>query len=426
MGDNRIRFDGRIEPVIGNIADGDTVVSSDRARMFELFGDMPTASGAPVTWTSAMKVSVVYACVRLMAGAIAGLPKAIYERVSDDEDRKVRHDYWWLLNERPCSSFSAATMWEYIMTTVLLRGDMICYLVRNRAGVVTAIIPWPRSKVEIIRTQPKDPRAPAYNTYYFHSEAGSFGAQEDDVLHFAGFGFDGCKSMSVIQWGARSGIGIAIRSDEFAGKFFSSGAQPQFALKTPNKMDPKLQDELRDAWVKKYSGTGPNGIPLILTEGLDVQELTMTAQDAQLLESRQYQVVDIARAFGVPPFMVAEMGKATYNNTENLSVDFVKYTLGPHLVRFEQEMNIKLFRGPRYYTRCNVDGLQRADLAARSTYYKAAIGGTQNPAWMTPNEIRRLENAPPLPGGDQLYQPKGTTDGSSDPQQNAEAPAAGA
>ncbi|MGH8429914.1 MAG: phage portal protein, partial [Solimonas sp.] len=143
---------------------------------------------------------------------------------------------------------------------------------------------------------------------------------------------------------------------------------------------------------------------------LDVKELSMTAADAQLLESRQWQVVDIARAFGVPPFMIAEMGKATYNNTENLGTDFVKYTLNPHLMRWQQELNFKLFMTARFFTEYNTNALMRADVKTRGDYYKAALGGTQSPGWMTPNEVRRLENDAPIEGGNTLFRPKEKTD----------------
>lgn len=412
----------QIAPTLSNqISEGDTVVSSDSAKMFDLFANQTSGSGAVVTERTAMQVSAVYASVRLIAGAIAGLPKAIYQRAESGTE-KIDHDYKWLLNERPCPSFSAATMWEAIVSQVLLRGDAICYLKRNLMGKVIAIMPWPRTRVEIKRIYPTDPRELPYNEYYFHGQGGYFGAQEEDVLHFPGFGFDGLCSMSVIQWGARNGIGIAIRGDEFAGKFFSQGAQPQFAIKAPSQMTPTQQAAFRDAWSAKYSGNGPNGIPLILTEGLDIKELSMTAADAQLLESRQWQVVDIARAFGVPPFMIAEMGKATYNNTENLGADFVKYTLSPHLIRFEQELNIKLFSTSRNFIKFTTAALLRADITARASYYKAALGGTQNPGWMTPNEVRELEDDGPLDAGDKLYTPSDQQKKSGD--NNAQEPAA--
>lgn len=408
----------RVEPRLGNmLSEGETISSSD-VRVLNLFASGSSVAGAAVTEATSMRVSAVYACVRLIAGAIAGLPLPIYERTEEGKKR-ADHDYWWLLNERPCPTYSAAQFWEFVVWQVLLRADAVCYLVRNRAGRVTSIVPFKREQVQIELERSKDPREPSVLRYYFSVEGGYFGAEQEDVLHFTGFGFNGCHGMSVIQWGARNGIGIAIRGDEYAGKFFTTGGTPQFAIKTAGKMSPDQQEELKSSWVEKYgSHGGPNSTPLVLTQGLDVATLSMTAQDAQLLESRQWQVVDIARAFGVPPFMIAEMGKATYNNTENLGADFVKYTLSPHLNRWEQELNIKLFKAPRYYAEFNVDGLMRGDATARANYYKAALGGTQQPAWMVPNEVRALENLPPVAGGNDLAKPQPGTGKAPDSNNN--------
>jgi HK97 family phage portal protein len=411
-----------VAPTIGNIVEGETAVSSDRVKMGEIFGWDPNPSGAPVTDKTAMRVSVVYACVQRIAGAIAGLPLPIYERVGEDRMR-VQHDLWWLLNEQPCAAWTAAAFWEFLVTQFLLRDDGIAYIVRNRAGVPTGFIPWPRSQVEIRRTERTDPRLPSRLQYYFSDAGKYFGADQDDVLHFPGFGFNGTNGMSVIQWGARNGIGIAIRGDEYAGKFFAGGARPQHAITTPGEFTPDQQQKFREAWVQRYSGSaGVDAIPFFLTEGLGITELTMSAVDAQLLESRQWQVIDICRAFGVPPFMVGEMGKATYNNTENLGVDFVKYALAPHLNRIKQELNIKLFRGPRFFTEHNVDGLMRGDSKARSEFYKAALGGTQNPGWMTPNQVRKLENLPPEEGGNKLYKPEPSAKPATETPEESEDP----
>ncbi len=413
----------RIAPTIGNaIVQGETVQSSDRIKMGEMFAWPGTPSGAAVTTESAMRVSVVYACVSRIAGAIACMPLPIFERTSDFDRKPVHHDYWWLLNEQPTATFAAASFWEFIVGQVLLRGDGISYLVRNRAGVVTSVIPWPRSRVTIELMVPDDPRQPQRLQYFFQGIEGYFGADQDDVLHFPGFGFDGIRSMSVIQWGARNGIGIAIRGDEFAGKFFAQGAQPQFAIKAPGTMTLKQQEEFREAWVSKYTGMGggPNGIPLMLTEGLDVKELTMSAVDAQLLESRRWQVVDICRAFGVPPFMVGEMDKTSSwgSGVEQMSIGFVQYTLSPHLKRFEQELNRKLFRTPTYFTEFNSKGLLRGDVAAQTNYYKASVGGTQNAGWMTVNEIRRDQNLPPVKDGDEIIRPTRSEPDNAPPPEN--------
>ena len=405
-----------VAPRISNIVEGQTVTSSDRQGMMEIFGSVPTAAGAAVTDKSAMRVSVVYACVQRIAGAIAGLPLPVYERLGQEREL-VQHDVWWLLNERPCAGWSAATFWEFIAAQVLLRGDAYAYIVRNRAGAVTSLIPWPHSQVMVERQKVEDPRTPARLRYYFTHEGKYFGADQDDVLHFPGFGFNGISSMTAIQWGARNGIGIAIRADEYAGRFFATGGQPAIAIKAPGEYTPTQQQAFREAWIDRFGGApGIDRIPFFLTEGLDVKELSMTAADGQVLESRQWQVIDVCRAFGIPPFMVGEMGKATYNNTENLGVDFVKYCLSPHLNRFEQEINIKVFRGPKNFTEYNVDGLMRGDSKAQAEYFKAALGGTQNPGWMTVNEVRKTKNMPPVEGGDVLHMPAPSDDAAPPPE----------
>lgn len=400
--DTAPRLRDRKEPYIGveNEADSWAVLKG-------IFEDFPRAAGRVVNDRTAMRVSAVFACVRLIAGAIAGLPVHIFER--DGEERKrVEHDYWWLLNEQPVPAFSAPSFWEWMTGQVLLRGDGISYLVRNRAGVVSGIIPLKRSQVVIERQKTGNPRTPHRLRYGISTDEGEFGADQDDILHFPGFGFDGVKSMSVIEWGAFQSTGIAIAADQFAGTFYERGAQPQHAILAKGRFGEAQQQALRDAWVAKYSGQGPNGIPLILTEGLEVKELTLTARDAQLLESRQWQVIDIARCFGVPPHMIGETTKTTSwgSGIEQMGIGFVQYSLGPHLRRFQAELNRKLFKTSRFFSEFNTAGLLRGDHTARANYFKSALGGTQSPAWMTPNEVRKVENLPRHADGDRLSVPE--------------------
>lgn len=357
-----------------------------------------------------MRVSAVFACTRLICGAIASLPIDIYKRDKDQRTKQLTtHPYWWLLNEEACAQWTSASFWEFVVAQMLLRGDSIVYIVRESPGSpnIKALLPFRREQVIIMRRPPDNPRTPPKLTYFFTTPEGSFGAEQEDVLHFPGFEFNGINSLSVIQWGARNGIGIAMRADEFAGKFFSQGAQPQIAVTSPKQMSPDQQNRFKQAWSDKYQGQGPTGIPLILTEGLDVKELSMTMVDAQLMETRKWQVTDIARAFGVPPHMIGETTNATSFGTgiEQMGQGFVDYTLGPHLERIEDELNRKLYPRNPYYIEFNADGLKRADATGRANYYKSALGGTQNPAWMTPNEIRALENLPPVPDGDKLAAP---------------------
>jgi HK97 family phage portal protein len=398
----------RIEPKFSNSIEYTDVPSSDAVRMGEIFQiGANTAAGVPVTEYTAMQVSAVYACVRLIAGAVAQMPCSTYQRQEDGSRLGVRHEYWWLLNEQPCSRFTAASMWEYATSQVLLRGDAYVLIQRKSPSspIVDALIPLKHSQVSVKRVGDR-------LRYLVQDEVdgqkGYFAVDQDDMLHFPGCAFDGCRSLSIIGHAARQSIGIAIQADQFAGSFYGSGAQPQYVVKAPGEMTPDQQIAFREAFLAKYgNGQGPNGTPLILTEGLDISALSLNAVDAQLLESRKFQVIDIARAFGVPPFMIGETEKSTSwgSGIEQMGIGFVKYTLGPHLRRFEQELNRKLFRTSRNFVEFNTDGLMRGDAKSRAEYFTAALGGTQNPAWMTQNEIRKLENLPPMDGGDELHDP---------------------
>jgi HK97 family phage portal protein len=386
--------------------------------------DSMSDSGSVVTERTAMRVSAVYACVRLISGAISSLPIDIFKRDQFGEKEKVESDLWWLLNEQPAPSFSGASFWEYLVAQMLLRGDSFCYIVRSPNGKPQYLMPLSRSQVLVERVPTGNPRVPFRLVYYIGTNDGFFGADQDDMLHFPGFGFNGINGMSVIEWGARSSTGIAISADRYAGSYFDSGGQPQHVVRAAGKMGEASQEAFRAAWQAKYGGAKINGVPLILTEGLDISELSVSAQDAQLLESRKWQVIDIARAFGVPPHMVGETTASTSwgSGIEQMGQGFVTYTLTPHLRRIEEELNRKLFRTATSSLEFNVAGLLRGDHTARANYYKAALGGTQNPAWMTPNEIRKLENLPPIEGGDTLSKPesKPTNPESSDAPENTD------
>jgi len=377
------------------------------AELYELLAGSPAASGMAVNESSAMRVTAVYACVRLIAGAIASLPLAVYRRTEDSRER-VRNDLWWLLNEQPCSTVSAAVFWEYLVAQMLLSGDALAEIERGRGGAIRGLRPLDSRAVGIRQI---DGRL----RYEFCRDGEWLGRDQDDILHIPGFGFDGARGMSVIRHAAREAIGLALAAEAFSSRFFASGAHPDVALKVPGKMTQEQIDNLRRIWASKYGGAHNASLPIVLTEGTDLKEVTLSAQDSQLIEARRFQVADIARAFGVPPHMVGETDKSTSwgSGIEQQGIGFVQYTLAPHLNRIEQEINRKCFRTERLFVEFNVEGLLRGDSKARAEYYTRALGGTQNPAWMTPNEIRRLENLPPVAGGDHLAQPKDFSDAAS-------------
>lgn len=401
-----VAMDRAVQAVVASqqikaLTEYESVPSSDEIRMFEIFGDQRTSAGAAVNERTAMRVSAVYACVTLISGAIPQLSLPIYERKGRTRE-EVDHDYWWILNEQFSPAWSAAVGWEFLVAQTLLRGDGLAYILRNRAGYMTGLIPWPRNRVDIFVQERRSPREPMRLAYTFHDEKGYFTADQDDVLHIPGAGFNGICSMSVIQWGARNGIGIALQGDEHAGKFFSEGGKPEVAVKAPGEMTPSQQDAFRDAWVAKYGGiNGNRRVPLILTEGLEVEELTMTAVDQQLLESRQWQVIDIARAFCVPPHMIGEMTKTSSwgSGIESMGIGFVRYTLGAHLNRIKDELNRKLWSTSRFFTEHDIDDLMAGDSKAQAEYYSKALGGPGTQGWMAVDEVRRKKHLAPM-GGD--------------------------
>ncbi|MFN7883001.1 MAG: phage portal protein, partial [bacterium] len=350
--------------------------------VLETFGAVPAASGMSVTPSTAMRVSAVFACVQRIAGGIASIPVQQFER-TDGVRRQVENaPLSWLLNEQPTARYTAASMWEQSVAHMLLRGDGFAYLARDRGGSVREIIPLPWEAVQVERKKDGD----TDRLVYYINDITRWGADQDDMLHFPGFGFNGLRSMSVIQWAARNAAGTAMAMDEYSGRFFAGGAHPSIVLEATGSMDAEQKASLREAFAAKYSGVeNAHRLPLVLTEGIKATTLSVSAEDAQLLDARKFQVVDIARAFGVPPHLIGETSASTSwgSGLEELTRSFVIFTLQQHLKRIEQELNRKLFRTVKYFVEFNRDALMEANSKAQSEYFKAALGGPgSGPGWM--------------------------------------------
>lgn len=366
----------------------------------EFFGVRSTSAGVAVTVESAKTSAAVYSCCRLIAGAVALLPIPVYERTLDGGRKKVEHNLWWLLNESPYPTLTACSFWEWMLASMLLRGDGLAEILRDRNGNPTGFLPLPRQCVEV---EERDGRL----VYFVSDGVSTYGLYDEDVLHFPGFGFDGCKGESVIRYAARQAVGTALAADEYAGEFFANGASPAVALSYPQGVAPTeaQQNYLREQFTERYTGKGNHHKPLLLVNGGKVEPISLNAEDAQLLETRKFQVTEIARAFGVPPHMIGETSASTSwgSGIEQMGIGFVRYTLGPHLRRIEQEINRKLWpRSPKFFVEFNRDGLLAGDSKTESEVISKSLGGPGAQGWMTVNEARRLKNLPPVPGGDLL------------------------
>lgn len=380
-----------------------TTVRSSDPQIVAMMGGVPSSSGFPVTPDSAMRVSSAYAAVRLLAFALASIPISIYREV-DGVRESIDPELWWLLNEQPIANWTAASMWMWVMQSICLRGDGYVEIVRRGAGV-KALRPLHPDRVS----------ARKVDDTLLYSVCDDDGrmrpVHQDDMLHFPGFGFNGIKSMSAIQWGAFQSVGVALAADTFSGSFFANGAAPRHLITTEKKMDEEQIELLKAEYKRKQAGAINAGLPMVLTQGLAMQEMSMTAGDAQLLESRKFQVIDIARAFGVPPHMIGaqETTSSWGTGIEQQTIGFVRFSVAPHLIVIRQELNRKLFRRNSPFVEHKMEALLAGDSKAEGEYMRQAIGGSQGPGWLTINEARKVKNLPPIKGGDELYRPEKST-----------------
>ena len=374
--------------------------------ILDAFGFTAASAGVSVTPLSAQRVAAVSACRQKIAGSISTLRLDVLRIKEENEVKEPRDALWYLLNEQPQEQFTATSHWDNKVSEQLLRGDGFTWIRRRMNGSIAELFPLPWGSVQ--------PWRMPNGSIRYYITLPEFGIttwlEPSEVLHFPGHGFDGVRSMSVIAYGAQNAIGNALAMDDYSGKFFANGAHPSIILKTDKAMTETQKNELRAAFVAKYSGANnAHKHPLVLTEGLAAQEISLSADDAQLLEARKFQVVDIARAFGVPPHMIGETtgSSAVGAGYEQQARDFVMHTLRLHIKRLEQELNRKLFpRDTGRFVRFDLGDLIEGDSKAQAEYNRAALGGPGTGfGWMTINEVRKGKGLPPVDGGDVIFDP---------------------
>lgn len=381
------------------------VSSSDSAAMRELFNPLPSSSGYAVTDHTAMLVGTVYACLTKLAGAVLQLPVHEYRYdANGNRERVLDSALWWMLNEspEPGGAWTAASWKEWIVRCVSLRGDQHTEILRgtgSRLGLPIGLRVHHPDHVQARVTK-------SGITYDVMDRVTGrvYGCSAEDMLHFAGFGFDGVRSLSAIQHAARGAIGNSLAAADFTGRNLGEGAMPQIALSYPNKMAPDQAKLLRDSFVATYSSLTPGSrkLPLIMTEGGTATHLSISPVDMDLLASRRFEREDICQALGVPPVLIGDNEKTSSWGTgiEQITLGFVRFTVKPHLCRWEEELNRKLFRRAGRFVEFELDGLLRGDSKAQSDAFRAALGGPgSGNAWMTVDEVRKLKNLPPM-GGD--------------------------
>jgi HK97 family phage portal protein len=363
-----------------------------------------STSGKAVTERSAMQMTAVYSCVRILAEAVAGLPLNLYRYTEDGgKEKAIDHPLYLLLHDEPNPEMSSFVFRETLMTHLLLWGNAYAQIIRNGKGEVIALYPLMPNKMSVDR----DSQGQLYYTY----QRGTDEALRDknqtvilrpsDVLHIPGLGFDGLVGYSPIAM-AKNAIGMAIACEEYGAKFFANGAAPGGVLEHPGTI--KDPQRVRESWQSTFGGSGNANKIAVLEEGMKYTPIGISPEQAQFLETRKFQINEIARIFRVPPHMVGDLEKSSFSNIEQQSLEFVKYTLEPWVIRWEQSIQRTLLsthEKARYFVKFNLEGLLRGDYQSRMNGYATA---RQN-GWMSANDIRELENLDRIPteeGGD-LY-----------------------
>ena len=373
------------------------------SRYSFFFGN--TSAGKPVNEHTAMQMTAVYSCVRILSETLAGLPLHVYRyNDSGGKEKYLKHPLYKLLHDEPNPEMTSFAFRETLMSHLLLWGNAYAQIIRNARGEVIALYPLMPNKMTVDR----DSKG---RLFYLYSrtidDAPTLGDDSQvylspsEVLHIPGLGFDGLIGYSPIAM-AKNAVGLAIATEEYGAKFFANGAAPGGVLEHPGTI--KDPQKVKESWNAAYQGSQNAHRVAVLEEGMKYQPIGISPEQAQFLETRKFQINEIARIFRVPPHMLADLEKSSFSNIEQQSLEFVKYTLDPWVVRWEQSMCRALLmesEKPIVFIKFNVDGLLRGDYVSRMSGYATA---RQN-GWMSANDIRELENLDRIPaefGGD-LY-----------------------
>ena len=352
-----------------------------------------------------MQTTAVYACVRILAEAIASLPLHVYE-YQDDGGKKLVHDHplYYLLHDEPNPEMTSFVFRETLMSHLLIWGNAYAQIIRDGAGRVLGLYPLLPDKMEVQR----DDRGNIYYVYSRNSdenpmfkEYGNIKLKAEDVLHIPGLGFDGLIGYSPIAM-AKNAVGMTLACEEYGASFFANGANPGGVLEHPGVL--KDPSKVRESWNSVYRGVNNAHKIAVLEEGMKYQQIGIPPEEAQFLETRKFQINEIARLYRIPPHMVGDLDKSSFSNIEQQSLEFVKYTLDPWVIRWEQSLQRSLLlpgEKGKYFIKLNVDGLLRGDYQSRMNGYAV---GRQN-GWFSANDIREMENMNPIPDeeGGNLY-----------------------
>lgn len=364
----------------------------DVTRLLDHYGGGRTKAGVTVSAETAMRYSAVYACVQVLAQDVAKVPLIMYRRKPDGgKERAVDHPLYWILHDQP-NGWQTSYDWRSQKQTHLeLRGNAFSHIVRYR-DEIRELIPINPACVAVEQDS-------AWRVQFRVSESGraprTYATR--DILHLRGLSTDGLVGLSPIGM-AREGIGLALAAEQHGGRMFSNGARPGGVLRHPGVMSDEAQERFKTA--VEQATTGENAFRLlVLEEGMEWNQVGLSSVDAEWLASRKFQVEDIARFYRVPLHKIQSLDRATNNNIEHQSLEYVIDSLMSRLTMWEQRLKMALLtpaERKEFYFEFLLDGLLRGDTKSRWEAYRIARLSSA----LSANEIRARENMDPYDGGD--------------------------
>lgn len=367
------------------------------SAILDWLGGPKSAAGVSVSEAGSLKMPAVWRAVNLLASTTAALPLKAYRAGTYDEVSVPALS-------QPHPDLTGYEVAELRMTHLLLWGNSYAFKVRDRAGRIAQLWPLHPSSIQV-GTLSRDRRTsdnPTGKVFKVEGDDRQFTSAE--ILHVPGLGYDGVTGVSPIRL-ATQAIGLGLAAEEYAAKLYASGSLMSGILQTEQRLAEGQAERLKVGWKQKVSGLSNAHDIAVLDSGAKFQAVSMPATDAQMIESRRFQVSEIARWFGVPPHMLMDTEKSTSwgSGIEQQSIGFIVYTLRPWLVRIEQRLSREVAApsDSSVYVKHKVEGLLRGDSTARANFYNTMrqVGA------FSANDIRDLEDRPPVEGGDTYLQP---------------------
>lgn len=352
-----------------------------------------TYTGKDITLDGAMSVSAAYACIRGIAETHSILPKILYQRTAGGGKRRAfEHPVYAIVHDALNPEHTAQVGWELGGANALGWGNAYYQIIRNKAGDVQELWPLSAERMEVERV------AGVRVYHYRQADSSKRDFPQDQIMHVPGFGFDGLVGYSPLQM-ARNALALSMAAEEFGGKFFANDARPGIVLQHPKTLNDKAQANLKQSYLDSFQGSEKSHGLFVAEEGMTVKEIGIPPEDAQFLQTRSYQVAEIARFYRFPLALLEEHDKAaTYASVEQFMLSFVIHTILPWATRFDQAINHSLLtkdeRG-QYFCETLMDSLLRGDIATRYGAY--AIG--RQWGWLSADDVLAMENRNPLPNG---------------------------